>query len=63
MPDANYVKLEERTGGQSIQRCYFGSQEVGEFKWEEVAGYTIAPIPTIDAQSSPEAVEAWATRA
>ncbi len=62
MPDADYVKFEEPAPGRSLLRCYFGSQEVGQFKWEEVAGYTLAPRPEIDPHSSPQAFEAWGMR-
>ena len=36
-PDANDVKLEAGVDGKSMLRCFFGSSEVGVFKWDEVA--------------------------
>jgi hypothetical protein len=58
MPDANEVKLEAGGPAQSLMlRCYFGSSEVGQFKWDEVAGYTVSVLtPDI---SSRTAYEAW----
>jgi hypothetical protein len=46
MPDANYVKLESVVEGATTQvlRCFFGNAEVGHFKWEEVAGYTVSSV-------------------
>lgn len=42
LPDANYVKLEPSAeGGGQLLRCLFGEREVGLFKWDEIAGYSI----------------------
>lgn len=57
MADANYVRLEATSdAGTMMLRCYFGSSEVGQFKWDEVAGYVVelvrppeAPGGTLDA--------------
>jgi hypothetical protein len=62
MPDAGSVKLEAFADSRGMMlRCFFGSQEVGQFKWEDVAGYTVDAKPMIGA-SSPEAYEAWGQR-
>jgi hypothetical protein len=57
MPDANYVKLETTADGRSlILRVLEGNQDAGQFKWDEVAGYTI------DAPQGPSpaaAYDAW----
>ena len=42
MADANYVRLESTPEtGMLMLRCYFGNSEVGQFKWDEVAGYAV----------------------
>jgi hypothetical protein len=61
MPDANYVKLEN--GPETsvpLLRVFFGNNEVGHFKWDDVTGYTIAASRSgsVTAQS----YEAWAQR-
>ena len=61
LPDANFVKLESFPDSRGMMlRCLFGSQEVGQFKWEDVAGYTLAATPSIE--SSQESFDAWAQR-
>ena len=60
MPDANYVKLEPVSEGSAAQtlRCFFGNTEVGHFRWEEVAGYTVSAT-----RGNPSAsMDAWASR-
>lgn len=61
MPDANYVRLEHLDDNRGlVLRCLFGDQEVGQFKWDEVAGYSIAarqPIPI-----AADGFDAWARR-
>ncbi|HEX5369724.1 MAG TPA: hypothetical protein VFY10_09965 [Dehalococcoidia bacterium] len=50
--DANYVKIEagnDSSGGEQKQRCFWGNTEVGQFKWSEVAGYTVSSIAHSDA--------------
>ena len=60
IPDANYVKLEAVGDGRGlILRVLEGGQEAGQFKWEEVAGYTI-DVP--QGQSGAAAYEAWGAR-
>lgn len=45
MADANYVRLEAiPETGMMMLRCYFGNSEVGQFKWDEVAGYAIDTV-------------------
>jgi hypothetical protein len=58
LPDANYVKIETVDPSGALLRCFFGQTEVGQFKWDEVAGYTIAVLPTPDI-SPHAAYEAW----
>ena len=60
IPDANYVKLEaagEGVPGQ-VLRCFFGNSEVGYFRWDEVAGYTISNARAMN----PVTADAWAAR-
>ena len=63
MPDANYVKVELATDGSGIMmlRCYFGQSEVGVFKWDEVAGYTVSAVSSADL-SPAHAYAAWGQR-
>jgi hypothetical protein len=61
LPDANYVRLEEMADSRGlILRCMFGDQEVGQFKWEDVAGYSIAARRA--ASASPDGYNAWMQR-
>jgi hypothetical protein len=60
IPDANYVKLEgagEGAPGQ-VLRCFFGNTEVGYFRWDEVAGYTLSSLRVTN-QGAPDA---WLSR-
>lgn len=42
MADANFVRLETTADtGMLMLRCFFGNEEVGQFKWDEVAGYAV----------------------
>jgi hypothetical protein len=62
MPDANYVKLEAMPDGRGlVLRILEGGQEAGQFKWDEVAGYTI-DLPQAPGLSSPQSYEAWGVR-
>jgi hypothetical protein len=62
LPDANHVRLENGSDARGlVLRCMFGQQEVGQFKWEDVAGYSIAARRLGPGQ--PEGYEAWAQRA
>jgi len=60
MPDANYVKLESSGESVSTQvlRCFYGNTEVGHFRWEEVAGYTVSSVGVPNLGS----VDAWTAR-
>ncbi len=60
IPDANYVKLESTSENASSQvlRCFFGNLEVGHFRWEEVAGYTISSVRAPNLGTN----DAWAAR-
>lgn len=60
IPDANYVKLEATGEGVSAQvlRCFFGNSEVGYFRWEEVAGYTVNSVQLPNLGNN----DAWAAR-
>ena len=59
LPDANYVRVEAAAqGGGTVLRCLYGDQEVGVFKWDEVAGYSIAVLPAADI-SPASAYDAW----
>ena len=62
MPDANYVKVEAsaESGSEVMLRCFFGSAEVGSFKWTEVAGYTVEAMRVPDAPLG--TYEAWTKR-
>lgn len=60
LPDANYVKVEAMADGRgTIVRVLEGPQEVGQFKWDEVAGYTI-DVPA-EVSTQPQ-FEAWGVR-
>jgi hypothetical protein len=60
MADANYVRLESTSEtGMLMLRCFFGSSEVGQFKWDEVAGYAVEVIRFGEPQGS---MEAWNQR-
>ena len=60
MPDANYVKLESMGEGTTapVLRCFFGNTEVGVFRWDEVAGYTVSSV-RVPNLGTPDA---WAAR-
>jgi hypothetical protein len=60
IPDANYVKVEgaEEDASSLVLRCYFGNTEVGHFRWEEVAGYTVSNLRVPDVATN----DAWAAR-
>jgi hypothetical protein len=60
MPDANYVKIEAsgETPATRVLRCFYGNTEVGHFRWEEVAGYTVSSV-RVPNMGSPDA---WAAR-
>ena len=60
MLDANEVKLEAgTTAGTLMLRCFFGEREVGQFKWDEVAGSSISVVTPEDLRRSRQAYEAW----
>ena len=58
MPDADEVKLEAASTPPVLMlRCFFNQREVGVFKWDEVAGYTVSVLsPDLSPQ---RAYEAW----
>ena len=63
LPDANFVKIDTgpETGSETMLRCFFGQQEVGLFRWSEVAGYAVEAM-SLPETSSPEAYDAWQHR-
>ena len=62
MLDASYVRIDTAQGSEAPQtlRCFLGQNEVGVFKWEEVAGYTISALRTPDAAQG--SYETWNSR-
>ena len=66
LPDANEVRVVDSAtdkSGVAMLRCYFGDHEVGVFRWDEVAGYSIdAPVSLNGDASSKAAYEAWGVR-
>jgi len=62
MPDATHVKLEAAASGGQALRCFWGDQEVGVFKWDEVAGYTVAAVSAPDISLSGASLDAWQAR-
>ena len=61
MADANYVRLESTAEtGMLMLRCFFGNSEVGQFKWDEVAGYAVEVVRIND--SPPVSYEPWNNR-
>jgi hypothetical protein len=58
--DANYVRIEgaEESPSSLVLRCFFGDAEVGHFRWEEVAGYTISKLQLPNLGSN----DAWTAR-
>jgi hypothetical protein len=45
--------------GVAMLRCSFGDHEVGVFRWEEVAGYSMDAPMTHNGASTRQAYEAW----
>jgi hypothetical protein len=65
LPDANEVRVADSVAdkeGVVLLRCYFGDHEVGVFRWEEVAGYSIDAPMSLDSASPKAAYEAWGVR-
>ena len=61
LPDANFVRLDTPgDAGTLMLRCYFGNNEVGQFKWDEVAGYAIEVVRVPDI--SGVTMDAWNAR-
>jgi hypothetical protein len=61
MADANYVRLEAMADtGTMMLHCYFGNSEVGQFKWDEVAGYAMEVIRL--SSEPPGSLDAWNAR-
>jgi hypothetical protein len=62
MADANYVRLDSTAEtGMTMLRCFFGSNEVGQFKWDEVAGYAVEVVRLFDAPPA-GTLDAWNDR-
>ena len=61
LPDANYVKIEP-VGEMLMLRCLYGGQEVGQFKWDEVAGYSMAATSARSDLSPASSYDAWSDR-
>jgi hypothetical protein len=64
LPDCNEVRLDDggSKAGAVMLRCFFGESEVGVFRWEDVAGYSMdAPLSQHSA-SSRAAYEAWGVK-
>jgi hypothetical protein len=60
MVDANFVRLESTAeAGTMMLRCFFGNNEVGQFKWDEVAGYAIDVVRLNEPSGS---TDAWNAR-
>ena len=60
MADAKYVRLEATSETDALMlRCYFGNSEVGQFKWDEVAGYAVEVVRLGEA---PGSLDAWNAR-
>lgn len=60
MADANFVRLEATADtGMMMLRCYFGNSEVGQFKWDEVAGYAVEVVRLGEPAGS---MDAWNAR-
>jgi hypothetical protein len=65
LPDANEVRLSTAADkvAETMLRVYFGDHEVGVFRWDDVAGYSIdAPYSQTQGTSSRSAYEAWGIR-
>jgi hypothetical protein len=63
MADANYVRLETTPEtGMTMLRCFFGNSEVGQFKWEEVAGYVVEVMRLGDTPPGTGSYDAWNAR-
>ena len=60
MPDADYVKIESAGEGSiaHVLRCFHGNTEVGYFRWDEVAGYTVSSFRAASMGSA----DAWTAR-
>jgi hypothetical protein len=65
LPDATEVRVVDSADdkrGVAMLRCYFGDHEVGVFRWEEVAGYSIDAPMSLNEASSKAGYEAWGVR-
>jgi hypothetical protein len=66
LPDANEVRVVEGASdksGAAMLRCYFGEHEVGVFRWDEVAGYSIDAPMSLHANASPRAAyDSWGVK-
>ena len=65
LPDASEVRVTDGAAdkaGLAMLRCTFGDHEVGVFRWDEVAGYSIDAPHSMNEQSPKAAYEAWGVR-
>jgi hypothetical protein len=63
LPDASEVRLAAADqGGVALLRCYFGDHEVGVFRWDDVAGYSIDAPMSLNEASTKAGYEAWGVR-
>jgi hypothetical protein len=61
LPDATAVRLDATSDAKGLMlRCLFGDQEVGQFKWDEVAGYSIAATAPLNENGG--SYDAWHQR-
>ena len=64
LPDANEVRIDngDSKAAAVMLRCYFGDHEVGVFRWDDVAGYSIDAPMSLSERSPKTAYEAWGVR-
>ena len=64
LPDANEVRLDANMekAGVTMLRVFFGDHEVGVFRWEEVAGYSMDAPMSVTGPSPRAAYEAWGVK-
>ena len=62
LPDANFVKLESGPeSGEMMLHVFYADREVGQFKWSEVAGYSLDTL-SLSEVSPASGYEAWSER-
>jgi hypothetical protein len=63
LPDADEVCLEATDPAKGLTlRCFWGEREVGLFKWDEVAGYSLSSLRSADALPPGSTYDAWHER-